>query len=1144
MACRVASQPNSLRFVAAPPRHRYGLSVAREGRSSGTVTVLFTDLVGSTELMTRLGDLAYDELRGEHFAQLRTAVAANDGAEVKNTGDGLLATFGAAADAVRAAVAIQQVTDRHARTAGLTLSVRVGLALGDVTFEDGDVFGTPVVEAARLVAAAQPGRIVATLVVRMVAGSRSGATFTDLGALELKGLSGPLSACEVAWEPLADTTTAAAPLPSLLAGPGRIFVGREDELERLRQRWKEVGAGACRLVLLGGEPGIGKTRLATELAHSLHGDGALILAGRCDEDLGVPYQPFVEALRHYLTHVSPLGLGRHAGELARLVPELTQLVPGLSEPLRSDPETERYRLFDAVAAWLSQASVESPVLLVLDDLQWAAKPTLLLLRHVLRSPDAMKLLVVATYRDTDVGRGHPLAELLADVPRLEGAERLPLTGLDVPAVAAFLERAAGHDLDDEGDELARVVWRETEGNAFFVAEVLRHLVESRAIEQRDGRWVLTGAIEELGIPEGVRDVVSRRLSRLSDEANRILACASVVGLEFEPALVQAAGGFAEEVVLSALEEAVATRLVLDVRGAVPRNRFAHALVRATLYDELTAARRVALHRRVAESIEERYAGRLDDELPALAHHWARASAPAAETNRAVDYATRAGDRALAQLAHDEAVTYYQTALDLLSAVGGPRDDGRRLELLIALGEAQRRAGDPAHRETLLEAASAAKEQGDADALARAALANNRGFYSITGKVDAERVAAIEAAVDAIPPEDSVLRARLLANLSSELAWASGSDDRRRIAAEALAMARRLGDPLTLAQVLAAQYSAVPPFAPDELRRDVADLESLARHLEDPALRFWGAIQSALTALVLADGTGFAARLDDAAQLAGELGQPFFGFPIAMERSIQSRIAGRLDEAETYARQAFDVAKSTGIPDASLVLGTQLFWIRYDQGRLEELAEPITRAANRSDRDPLTLAASIVLLCELGRYEQAGGLFEGLAANNFTDLPENIAALFGLTLAAEACAGVGHQAAAAVLRDRLLAHRGLVAHVASAATGPVDHFLGLLATTTGHLDEADRHFRTAAAIHERLEAPVWLARTRLEWAEVLCRRREPGDDEHAAELLAKALGTAAELGLGAVEARAQALDASRVKKMSPIARDTHGPTQRF
>jgi predicted ATPase len=305
--------------------------------------------------------------------------------------------------------------------------------------------------------------------------------------------------------------------------------------------------------------------LASELAGILHDEGAYVLAGRCDEDLGVPYQPFVEALRHYVTHAATPRLGRHGRELPRLVPELAQVVPGLPEPLRSDPETERYRLFDAVAAWVADVSTEMPMLLVFDDLQWAAKPTLLLLRHVLRSPEDVRLLVVATYRDTDIGRGHPLTKFLADARRVSGVERIPLVGLDARGVAAFVEQAVGHQLDETGEALARAVWRETEGNAFFVAEVLRHLSESGAFEQRDGRWSTTAALDELGIPEGVRDVVGRRLSRLSEDANRVLATASVVGLEFEPAVVEAVGGVGEDVVLSSLEEAVASRLVVEVR---------------------------------------------------------------------------------------------------------------------------------------------------------------------------------------------------------------------------------------------------------------------------------------------------------------------------------------------------------------------------------------------------------------------------------------------------------------------------------------------------------------------------------------------------------------------------------------------------
>src|SRR5256885_6521958 len=223
-------------------------------RASGTATVLFTDLVGSTGLMASLGDVAFDRLRGEHFARLREAVAAHGGTEVKNPGDGILATFASAVQALAAAVAMQQAAERQARSTGVPLAIRVGLSLGEVTLEDGDVFGTAVVEAARLVAAARPAQILAASVVRVVAGSRAPTAMTDGGLLPLKGLPEPVAVWEVAWE-VSHDSSAAVPLPPLLTGAGRIFVGREEELHRLGQGWKEAGAGQRRLVLLGGEPG-------------------------------------------------------------------------------------------------------------------------------------------------------------------------------------------------------------------------------------------------------------------------------------------------------------------------------------------------------------------------------------------------------------------------------------------------------------------------------------------------------------------------------------------------------------------------------------------------------------------------------------------------------------------------------------------------------------------------------------------------------------------------------------------------------------------------------------------------------------------------------------------------------------------------
>jgi class 3 adenylate cyclase/tetratricopeptide (TPR) repeat protein len=1088
--------------------------------TSSTATVLFTDLVGSTELMTRLGDVAFDRLRGEHFAQLRDALAAHGGTEVKNTGDGILATFASAVQALAAAVGMQQAVDGQARSADAPLAIRVGLSLGEVTLEDGDVFGTPVVEAARLVAAARPGQILAAAVVRMVAGSRAPTAITDIGALELKGLPEPLAACEVAWEP-AQSPAAAMPLPPALTAAGRIFVGREDELQALRQRWKEANVGERRLVLLGGEPGVGKTRLATELAGSLHREGALVLAGRCDEDLGVPYQPLVEALRHYLAHSAAPRLGRHAGELVRLVPELAQMVAGLPEQIRSDPETERYRLFDAVASWLADVSTGAPVLLVLDDLQWAAKPTLLLLRHVLRSPEPLHLLVVATYRDTDIGRGHPLAELLADVPRLPEAERRSLMGLDVPAVAAFVEQAVGHELDEEGDELARVVWRETEGNAFFVGEVLRHLRESRALEERDGRWELTAAIDDLGIPEGVRDVVGRRLSRLSEEANRILACASVVGVEFEPALIQAAGGFSEEAVLAAVEQAVAGRLLVDVPGPVPRNRFAHALVRATLYDELTAARRVALHRHVAESIEARFAGYLDDQLPALAHHWALAAAPAAETDRAIDYATRAGDRALAQLAHDEAATYYGSALELLDASPATVDTSRRLALLLSLGEAQRRAGDPAHRRTLIDAAMLAQQLGDADALARAALANCRGHLSTAWNTVAEdKIAALQAALGAIGGEDTPQRARLLATSALELLFDTDAWERRvALSDEALTMARRLGDADTLVTVLVARYISTMPSAVAGRLSDSSELVEAAQSVADPFLRSqaWG---TRYRALMEAGEVEEADRcLDRAAALAADLGQPALRWAIAYCRAGRAVVGARFDEGERFAAEARELGVATG-QEGVAVSAAQRFLVRLAEGTLDAETEALLGGISEH-RLPLFDIWEVLLCCELGREADARRRLADLRPAIWPDqFPRDLSWLCGLCSWAGVAANLGDAPLAADVHRLLLPY---VDHALTLAVLPmpaVVHHLGLLATTLGHYGEADERFEAAAAIHQRLGAPAWLARTQLEWARMLTRRGNPGDTDRARQMAGDALTTAEGLGMAGVVAGAR------------------------
>jgi class 3 adenylate cyclase/DNA-binding CsgD family transcriptional regulator len=1082
---------------------------------------LFTDLVGSTDLLAQLGEDAFDELRRNHFSLLRDALERTGGKEIKTLGDGILGVFGSATDAVACSVAMHQAVDRQARLGPAPLSIRVGIAHGDVAFDEDDVFGTPVVEAARLVAMAQPGQILATVVVRAAA-SRSPATFSDQGALRLKGLPEPVAACEVAWAPLPAPLVA---LPTLLTGTGRVFVGRGRELERLEQRWKAAAAGECQITLVAGEPGVGKTRLAAELARRVHAEGATVLAGGCDEDLGVPYQPFVEALRQLVDHVTgtDLGdiLGRYRGELVRLVPELSERVPGIPRQLRSDPETERCRLFDAVAAWLGSVSAETPLLLVLDDLQWAAKPTLLLLRHVARSPEPMRVLVLGTYRDTEIGRTHPLTEALADLRRREGMERISLSGLDQSGVVAFLEQAAGHSLDDADLELAWAIHEETEGNPFFVGEVLRHLTETGTIFRRDGRWTSGLPIDELGIPEGVRDVVGRRLSRLSETANGVLGLAAVVGLDFDLAVLAAAGGFTEEELVGALEEAGAARLVTEVPGPAARHRFAHALVRDTLYDELSAARRVTVHRRVAEAIEGIYRGRLEDHLPALAHHYSRAAAPGAETLKAVAYAAGAGDRALAQFANDEAVSYYRQALELLAVATGPVDEAGRLELLISLGEAKRRAGDPGHRQTLLDAARLAQARGDAEALARAALANTRGAHAtVGGKVDREKVRVLEAALDAAPTAESPTRARLLATLGLELSFDPDRDRRVRLSDEALAMARLLADPGTLAHVLLARYVTI--WGPGTLTERLANCDELvavAEELEDPTItcRAWWLRARALAEMGEIDRAR--SSLDIAERLTAELGQPTLRWLATWIRAGLVLLEGRIEEADQLYAEACREGEAAGEPDAMVFYAGHAFEVALEQGRLKELSPRVSDELARNDYS-MCQAMHMARLYELGRRDEARKLFGRFAHDEFSSVPVDPAWVRVLTLCTTACCEFGETEAASVLYRLLAPYADRFGATAGVVTGSVTHHLGLLAIALGRLDAAEGHFAAAEAAHARLGAPAWLARTRLEWARMLLARRQPGDSERAHSLLEAAVAGFESLGMSYWSAKAE------------------------
>jgi class 3 adenylate cyclase/pimeloyl-ACP methyl ester carboxylesterase len=571
--------------------------------SGGTLTVLFTDLVSSTELLQRLGDEAADRVRRAHFRLVRDAVTARGGQEVKTLGDGLMVVFPSATDAVACAVAVQQGVHAHnARDAsGPQLAVRAGLESGEPIRNEGDYFGTPVVVAKRLCDSASGGQIIVSEVVRNLIGSRGDHVFVELGTRSLKGFSEPIAVCEVEWTPAPDvpdkepaSTETALALPQF-GGERTTFFGRTSEFEVLSRCWAAARGSQRKLVLLAGDPGIGKTRLATEFALRCHDEGADVMFGRADEASLVPCQPFIDAIEQYTSNRSITELRALLGpacDQALLALEIARSLPeaALGRGTESAAQQERQRLCDAFVALFTILSPPRSLVLVLDDLQWADQTSLQVLRRVMRQSRQTRLLILGTYRETDVTPDHPLGALLAGLRRDRLVERIAVVGLGERNVGSLVGAWAGQD---SPAELTRTIYEQTEGNPLFVEEMLRHLTETGAMFDDDGR--LREYATASGVPETVKDIIERRLARLSDECANVLTIASVIGRDFGIDALRRASGMSDEQLIHSLEEAVDVSLVREVPGAVGRYRFAHALVHEALNDELTTTRRVRIH---------------------------------------------------------------------------------------------------------------------------------------------------------------------------------------------------------------------------------------------------------------------------------------------------------------------------------------------------------------------------------------------------------------------------------------------------------------------------------------------------------------------------------------------------------------------
>ena len=851
---------------------------------------------------------------------------------------------------------------------------------------------------------------------------------------------------------------------------------------------------------LTGEPGIGKSRLTARIAGGAHADGAVVLHGRADEESVSPYQPFVEALRQYAAYRPRLAVETRlsagaAEELASLVPELraSGRAIAVSELTRG---CSRHELFDAVVRLLLHAAESQRLLLVLEDLHHADAPTLSLLRQLIRRGAGSRLLVILTYSDLDTDTANPLTHLVAELRRETALETIHLEGLRRSEVVALAAAHLGRGSMNSASTTRLL--EQTAGNPFFIEELLH-----------------TPSAAEPAVPQGVKDVIGRRLDRLAPEMLETMTLAAVLGTDFRLDALQAvAVDQRQDTLIAALEAAVAARIIVEDRDEVDRFSFTHALVRETLYERPIASRRLRLHRRVAVALE---AAPLLVHPAELAHHYFQAREVGGAA-KAIVYGIRAAEASQAAHAYEDAAAHFERALAALEIVN--RDDAAaRCEVLLALGATRWRASDHDPRSTFGEAVELARGLASPDRLARAALGAGGRFYA-PGDTDEPYRELLEEVLAALEPGDSVLRVRVLARLAENLVFAEPAARPGELAAEAIDMSRRLGEASGLAAALMGQHAALLHAEHTHERRRIGEQAlALASELGEVELGALGRHWLLYDLAELGELDEARRRHAELDALARELQQPLYRHSSLSWRCVLASIAGRFDEAERIARESVRLAEGAQAPDAQAHFTAQLIAQRREQGRLHELLPDIERLAGDGPAAAAWRAILPLAYLDAGDPACAQAAFDRALANGVRAIPRTMLWLTSMASLAEAAARLDDPVQSIQLYNVLepFADR-LVQWSFTGNAGSVHRLLGCTAATAGWNDRARAHFEAALRRHVELGATPLLARTQCDYGELLLQGNEV-ERRVARRYLREARQAARRLGMVGVAARA-------------------------
>jgi DNA-binding CsgD family transcriptional regulator len=883
------------------------------------------------------------------------------------------------------------------------------------------------------------------------------------------------------------------------------LVGRERELALLGGWLEEALTGEPRLVVCSGEPGIGKTRLAEELALLARAKRVPTAWGRGVESDGAPpYWPWREVLKSTTEIVDVVDL---AGEWL-LTDDFGHDIPGVltSAGYASDSGSseDRFRQFDAVRRLLRQVAGRTPMLIILDDAHWADHPSLLLLQHVVRSLTDERLLILVNHRDTENGHSALVTGMLREAP----TRAIHLSGLGIPAVGHQLTCALGHEVSDTQAEEVRAL---TGGNPFFVGEIARVLGDARA----STRGFLVTA--------SVRDAIAARLDRLSPECILLLSAASIVGREISVPLLACVADLPVTTCLGLLDEAVDAGIVEF--GTTPaRHQFVHALVRDAIETGLPTPERVRLHYRAALSIEEVYAGQLGPHLFDLARHWAVAAVQG-DAGTAERWIRRAAEEALHQLAFEEAARLFRLALDV---AGGEMKDTDRCTTLLALGAVRGAAADFDGRlDACLQAAAISRRIGRVDLLAEAALLLEGVFGHPDTDLAAKRLS--EEALRGLGPDPTPLRARVTARLAEACMFLNDVEAAGSASEAALSSAQDCADRGALVAALHARRLVCegPDGVEERVRLSERMLE-LNSEDRDPHIEMWARLWRVDTSFERGDLLSAGRELAAAELPVQEVGGPFARWQLLRGQGVLAQAQGRFSDARLLASEAFGVISSTGDPIAALPRAALLQLVGHHVGHDHE-----TMAANQLSEVPVkpadfTGAGTLMMvlgpafvLADTGRLTEAASLYRSLGAvAGWRPMAHGTLAAYALGIGVSVALDAADDVAA--LRDLLAGHRGR--HVASGAgavayCGPVELWLGIAGRHLGLLDEAVTDLEQAVRSCAISGAQGYHTEALLELAATLVRRGECGDLPRARSLVAEAARRAKELGMAPFAARA-------------------------